>query len=40
MGFAREVAHHIYFTDRGVIVEHEPPVRLRATQWGIENERR
>ena len=22
MGFAREVANHIYFTDRGVIVEH------------------
>ena len=26
MGFAREVADHIYFTDRGVIVEHGPPV--------------
>lgn len=25
MGFAREVAHHVYFTDRGVIVEHAPP---------------
>ena len=25
MGFAREVADHIYFTDRGVIVEHVPP---------------
>lgn len=25
MGFAREVAHHVYFTDRGVIVEHGPP---------------
>lgn len=25
MGFAREVANHIYFTDRGVIVEHGPP---------------
>jgi polar amino acid transport system ATP-binding protein len=24
MGFAREVADHIYFTDRGVIVEHGP----------------
>ena len=24
MGFAREVANHIYFTDRGVIVEHGP----------------
>jgi len=25
MGFAREVAEHIYFTDNGVIVEHGPP---------------
>ncbi|HEY9550400.1 MAG TPA: amino acid ABC transporter ATP-binding protein [Kiloniellaceae bacterium] len=25
MGFARELADHIYFTDRGVIVEHSPP---------------
>lgn len=25
MGFAREVADHIYFTDKGVIVEHGPP---------------
>ena len=25
MGFAREIANHIYFTDRGVIVEHGPP---------------
>jgi polar amino acid transport system ATP-binding protein len=25
MGFAREVADHIYFTDRGIIVEHGPP---------------
>ncbi|HVI28079.1 amino acid ABC transporter ATP-binding protein [Hansschlegelia sp.] len=25
MKFAREVADHIYFTDRGVIVEHGPP---------------
>ena len=25
MGFAREVADHIYFTDQGVIVEHGPP---------------
>ncbi len=25
MGFAREVSNHIYFTDRGVIVEHGPP---------------
>lgn len=25
MAFAKEVADHIYFTDRGVIVEHAPP---------------
>jgi polar amino acid transport system ATP-binding protein len=25
MGFAREVANEIYFTDCGVIVEHGPP---------------
>jgi polar amino acid transport system ATP-binding protein len=25
MGFAREIASHIYFTDRGVIVEHGAP---------------
>ncbi|GAB3670922.1 amino acid ABC transporter ATP-binding protein [Salinisphaera aquimarina] len=25
MGFAREVADHIYFTDAGLIVEHGPP---------------
>jgi polar amino acid transport system ATP-binding protein len=25
MGFAREPADHITFTDRGVIVEHGPP---------------
>jgi len=25
MGFAREVADHIYFTDRGIIVEHGAP---------------
>ena len=28
MGFARELADHIYFTDRGVIVEHGPPAQL------------
>lgn len=28
MGFAREVADHVYFTDRGVIVEHGPPQDL------------
>ena len=30
MGFAREVADHIYFTDRGVIVEHGPPATFFA----------
>ncbi len=25
MGFAREVADHMYFTDHGIIVEHGPP---------------
>jgi polar amino acid transport system ATP-binding protein len=25
MAFAREIADHVYFTDRGVIVEHGPP---------------
>ena len=28
MGFAREVAEHVYFTDRGVIVEHGKPAEL------------
>jgi polar amino acid transport system ATP-binding protein len=28
MNFAREVADHVYFTDRGVIVEHGPPETL------------
>jgi len=28
MGFAKEVADHIYFTDRGVIVEHGPPAEF------------
>jgi polar amino acid transport system ATP-binding protein len=28
MGFAREVANHIYFTDRGVIVEHGTPAKF------------
>lgn len=28
MGFARELANHVYFTDRGVIVEHGPPAEL------------
>lgn len=33
MGFAREVADHVYFTDGGVIVEHGPPAQFftRAT---------
>jgi polar amino acid transport system ATP-binding protein len=26
--FAREVAHHVYFTDRGVIVEHARPTEF------------
>jgi polar amino acid transport system ATP-binding protein len=25
MGFAREVADQVYFTDRGILVEHGPP---------------
>jgi len=28
MGFAREVADHIYFTDHGVIVEHGTPAEV------------
>jgi len=30
MGFAREVAEHVYFTDEGVIVEHGKPAELFA----------
>ena len=30
MGFAREVADEMYFTDRGVIVEHGPPAEFFA----------
>ena len=30
MGFAREIANHVYFTDRGVIVEHGPPATFFA----------
>ena len=30
MGFARELADHMYFTDRGVIVEHGPPAEFFA----------
>ncbi|HQT39880.1 MAG TPA: amino acid ABC transporter ATP-binding protein [Acidocella sp.] len=30
MGFAREVANEVYFTDRGVIVEHAPPASFFA----------
>lgn len=33
MAFACEMADHIYFTDRGVIVEHGPPKTFnRATE--------
>ena len=28
MGFAREVADHMYFTDGGVIVEQGPPAEF------------
>jgi polar amino acid transport system ATP-binding protein len=28
MGFARELADHIYFTDRGVVIEHGPPAEF------------
>lgn len=28
MNFAREVANEVYFTDRGVIVEHAPPAQF------------
>lgn len=28
MGFAEEIADHIYFTDKGVIVEHGPPAEF------------
>jgi polar amino acid transport system ATP-binding protein len=28
MGFAREVADHVYFTDGGLIVEDGPPAAL------------
>jgi polar amino acid transport system ATP-binding protein len=30
MAFAREVAHRVYFTDHGAIVEHGPPAELFA----------
>jgi len=30
MGFARELADHMYFTDHGVIVEHGPPAEFFA----------
>ncbi len=30
MGFAREVADHVHFTDGGVIVEHGPPAEILA----------
>jgi polar amino acid transport system ATP-binding protein len=28
MGFAREIADEIYFTDRGVVVERGPPAEF------------
>ena len=28
IAFAREIAHHVYFTDHGLIVEHGPPAQL------------
>jgi polar amino acid transport system ATP-binding protein len=28
MGFAREIADEVYFTDRGVVVEHGPPAEF------------
>ena len=28
MGFAREIADEIYFTDRGVVIEHGPPAEF------------
>ncbi len=31
MGFAREVAEHVYFTDQGVIVEHGKPAEIFAS---------
>ncbi len=30
MGFAREIADEIYFTDRGIVVEHGPPAEFFA----------
>jgi polar amino acid transport system ATP-binding protein len=39
MGFAREVADHVYFTDRGVVVEHGPPAEF-FTQCRDERTRR
>src|ERR1700758_4537265 len=39
MGFAREVADQIYFTDRGVVVEHGPPAEF-FTQCCDERTRR
>jgi polar amino acid transport system ATP-binding protein len=31
MGFARELADHVYFTDGGVVVEHGPPKQFFAS---------
>ena len=38
MGFAREVADHIYFTDRGIIVEHGPPAKFFNEATGSAHE--
>jgi polar amino acid transport system ATP-binding protein len=39
MGFAREVADQVYFTDRGIVVEHGPPAEF-FTQSRDERTRR
>ena len=38
MGFAREVANHIYFTDRGIIVEHGDTGDLLRRCQGPQNQ--
>ena len=39
MGFAREVAGHVYFTDGGVIVEHDPPFLFLTSPREVRNAR-
>lgn len=39
MGFAREIADHIYFTDHGVIVEHGPPKNVLCKGQRPQNKR-